>query len=127
MGDTLEKMLESELTEHLGHEKYERNACDNSRNGHRSKHVISSYGEIGIDVPQDRDSSFEPQIVKKRQKDISGIEQKIISMYARGITTRQISAQIEDIYGFPSEGMISDITDRLLPEIEEWQERACIP
>jgi transposase-like protein len=78
-----------------------------------------------INVPQDRESTFEPQIVKKRQKDISAIEQKIIGMYAKGLTTRQISEQIEDIYGFEvSEGMVSDITNKLLPEIEEWQQRA---
>lgn len=77
-----------------------------------------------IDVPQDRNSSFEPKVVKKRQKDISNIEDKIISMYAKGLTTRQISDQVEDIYGFEvSEGMVSDITDRLLPEIEDWQQR----
>ena len=75
-------------------------------------------------VPQDRNSTFEPQIVKKRQKDISNIEDKIIGMYAKGLTTRQISDQIEDIYGFEvSEGMVSDITDRLLPEIEDLQQR----
>lgn len=116
LGDTLEKMLESELTEHLGHDKYERNSGANFRNGHRSKKVVSSYGEMEINVPQDRESSFDPQVVKKRQKDISGIEQKVISMYARGMTTRQISAQIADIYGFtPSEGMISDIADPSAP------------
>jgi len=77
-----------------------------------------------IEVPQDRESSFEPQIVKKRQKDISHIDDKIISMYAKGLSIRQISEQIEDIYGFEvSEGMVSDVTDKLLPEIEDWQHR----
>lgn len=77
-----------------------------------------------ISVPQDRESSFEPKIVWKRQKDISGIEDKIIAMYAKGLTTREISEQIEDIYGFEvSEGMVSDITNKLLPEIEERQRR----
>ena len=75
-------------------------------------------------MPQDRNSSFEPQIVKKRQKDISEIDQKIISMYARGLTTRQISDQIEDIYGFEcSEGFISNVTDKILQEIDDWQKR----
>jgi transposase-like protein len=79
---------------------------------------------MDIDVPQDRESTFEPKIVRKRQKDISSIEDKIIAMYAKGLTTRQISDQIEDIYGFEvSEGMVSDITNKLLPEIEEWQKR----
>ena len=75
-----------------------------------------------IEVPQDRKSTFEPQVVKKRQKDISDIDQKIISMYAKGMTTRQISETIEDIYGFEtSEGFISDVTDKILPQIEDWQ------
>lgn len=77
-----------------------------------------------IDVPQDRNCSFEPKVVKKRQKDISNIEDKVIAMYTEGLTTRQISDQIEDIYGFEViEGMVSDITDMLLPEIEDLQQR----
>lgn len=77
-----------------------------------------------IDVPQDRKSTFEPQVVKKRQKDISDIDQKIISMYAKGMTTRQISDTLEDIYGFEaSEGFISDVTDKILSQIEGWQNR----
>ena len=79
---------------------------------------------MDIDVPQDRKSTFEPQVVKKRQKDISDIDQKIISMYAKGMTTRQISETIEDIYGFEtSEGFISDVTDKILPQIEDWHNR----
>ena len=79
---------------------------------------------MDIDVPQDRKSTFEPRIVKKRHKDISDIDQKIISMYAKGMTTRQISETIEDIYGFEtSEGFISDVTDKILPQIEDWQNR----
>ncbi len=77
-----------------------------------------------IAVPQDRKSTFEPQVVKKRQKDISDIDHKIISMYAKGMMTRQISETIEDIYGFEvSEGFISDVTDKILPQIEDWQNR----
>ena len=77
-----------------------------------------------ISVPQDRKSTFEPQVVKKRQKDISDIDQRIISMYAKGMTTRQISETLEDIYGFEaSEGFISDVTDKILPQIEDWQNR----
>ena len=94
------------------------------RDGYKSKRVNSSYGSIDIDVPQDRKSTFEPQIVKKRQKDISDIDQKIISMYAKGMTTRQMSETIEDIYGFEtSEGFISDVTDKIMPQIEDWQNR----
>ncbi|SDF72488.1 Transposase, Mutator family, partial [Eubacterium pyruvativorans] len=96
----------------------------NYRNGYKSKRVNSSYGSMDIDVPQDRNSSFEPKIVKKRQKDISDIDQKIISMYAKGMTTKQISETMQDIYGFEaSEGFIPDVTDKILPQIEEWQNR----
>ena len=124
LGGTIENMLEAEMDNHLGYEPYERTNNSDARNGYKSKTVRSKYGEFDIEVPQDRDSSFNPQIVKKRQKDISQIEDKIISMYAKGLSTRQISEQIEDIYGFEvSEGLISDITDKMLPEIEDWQHR----
>ncbi len=94
------------------------------RNGYKTKQVNSHYGSMEIQVSQDRNSTFEPKVVKKRQKDISDIGQKIISMYAKGMTTRQISETIEDIYGFEtSEGFISDVTDKLLPQIEDWQNR----
>lgn len=124
LGGTIQSMLEAELDNHLGYDNYERSSNTDYRNGTKPKVLRSSYGEIPIDVPQDRDGDFEPKIVQKRKKDISGIEQKIIAMYAKGLSTRQISEQIEDIYGFDiSEGMVSDITDKLLPEIEEWQKR----
>lgn len=124
LGGTIKSMMESEMDNHLGYEKSERSLNSNYRNGTKSKHVRSSYGEFDIDVPQDRNSEFQPQIVKKRQKDISGIDQKIIAMYAKGLTTRQISEQIEDIYGFEvSEGFVSDVTDKILGEIDDWQKR----
>ena len=127
LGGTIKEMMEAEMNEHLGYEKSER--IDRSeqtdyRNGTKRKQVNSSYGSMTIDVPQDRNSTFEPQVVKKRQKDISDIDQKIISLYAKGMTTRQISDTLMDIYGFEaSEGFISDVTDKLLPQIEEWQNR----
>lgn len=124
LGGTIQKMMEAELTEHLGHEKYERNGSENARNGTKPKTLRSKYGEIPISVPQDRNSEFASKVVPKYKKDISSIENKIISMYAKGLSTRQISDQIEEIYGFEvSEGMISDITNKLLPQIEEWQNR----
>ena len=124
LGGTIKSMMESEMDEHLGYEPYERGEKDNYRNGTKKKSVRSHYGGFELDVPQDRNSSFEPQIVKKRQKDISEIDQKIISMYARGLTTRQISDQIEDIYGFEcSEEFISNVTDKILQEIDDWQKR----
>ena len=84
LGGTIQEMLEAELDEHLGYESYERSDNPNSRNGVKSKRLVSSYGEIPIDVPQDRESEFEPQIVQKRKKDISEIEQRIIAMSAKG-------------------------------------------
>ena len=124
LGGTIKEMMESEMDEHLGYSKSERYASDDYRNGYKQKQVNSSYGSLTIDVPQDRNSSFEPQVVKKRQKDISDIDQKIISMYAKGRTTRQISDTLMDIYGFEaSEGFISDVTDKILPQIEDWQNR----
>lgn len=124
LGGTIKEMMEAEMDDHLGYQKSERSDSDDYRNGYKSKRVNSSYGSMDIDVPQDRKSTFEPQIVKKRQKDISDIDQKIISMYAKGMMTRQISETIEDIYGFEtSEGFISDVTDKILPQIEDWQNR----
>ena len=124
LSGAMHEMLEAEMDDHLGYDKYERSGETDYRNGTKSKNVRSKYGEFEVDVPQDRDSSFEPKVLPKRQKDISAIDDKIIAMYAKGMTTRQISDMIEDIYGFEiSEGMVSDITDKLLPQIEEWQNR----
>jgi len=124
LSGTMHEMLEAEMDDHLGYDKYERSGEPDYRNGTKPKNVRSKYGEFEVDVPQDRDSSFEPKVLPKRQKDISAIDDKIIAMYAKGMTTRQISDMIEDIYGFEiSEGMVSDITDKLLPQIEEWQNR----
>ena len=124
LGGTIKEMMEAEMDDHFGYSKSERSDSDDYRNGYKSKRVNSSYGSMEIEVPQDRKSTFQPQVVKKRQKDISDIDQKIISMYAKGMTTRQISETIEDIYGFEtSEGFISDVTDKILPQIEDWQNR----
>ena len=124
LGGTIKEMMEAEMDDHLGYEKSERSDNDDYRNGYKHKQVNSRYGSMEIEVAQDRKSTFEPQIVKKRQKDIFDIDQKIISMYAKGMTTRQISETIEDIYGFEaSESFISDVTDKILPQIEDWQNR----
>ena len=117
LSGTLKEMMETEMDDHLGYDKYERSDEPNYRNGTKSKNVRSKYGEFEVDVPQDRNSTFNPKVLPKRQKDISSIDDKIISMYAKGMTTRQISETIEDIYGFEvSEGMVSDITDRRMAE-----------
>ena len=116
LGGTIKEMMEAEMDDHLGYEKSERFDSDDYRNGYKEKTVNSSYGSMRIDVPQDRKSTFEPKVLKKRQKDISDIDQKIISMYANGMTTRQASDTFMDIYGFEaSEGFISDVTDKILP------------
>ncbi|MCR5661155.1 MAG: IS256 family transposase [bacterium] len=124
LGGTIKEMMEAEMTDHLGYDKSERSDSADSRNGYKEKTVNSSYGSMRIEVPQDRNSTFAPKVVKKHQKDISDIDQKIISMYAKGMTTRQISETLMDIYGFEaSEGFISDVTDKILPRIDEWQNR----
>ncbi|WP_208600526.1 IS256 family transposase [Streptobacillus ratti] len=125
LGGTIKEMMETELEQHLGYEKSKRYDSYNYRNGYKHKQINTHYGSMDIEVEQDRNSSFNPKIVKKRKKDITDIDQKIISMYAKGMSTRQISDTIEDIYGFDvSEGFISDVTDKILPHIEEWQNRA---
>ena len=122
LGGTIKEMMEAEMEDHLGYGKSQRSDNEDYRNGYKKKQVNSSYGSMEITVPQDRKSTFEPQVVKKRQKDISDIDQKIISMYAKGMTTRQISETLDDIYGFEaSEGFISDVTDKIMPQIEDWQ------
>lgn len=124
LGGTIRSMMESEMTDHLGYPKSARSHSENCRNGSKTKTVRSKYGEFEVDVPKDRNGTFEPQIVKNRQKDISRIDDKIISMYAKGLTTMQISEQIEDIYGFAcSKSFISDVTDKILKNIDEWQHR----
>ncbi len=127
LGGTIQEMLETELEEELGYEKSERREGEkeNYRNGYKQKRVKTrSGGEIELSIPQERKGEFEPRIVPKYKRDISGIEEKIIRMYGRGLTTREISEQVEDIYGFgASAELISKVTDRIVPEIEEWQNR----
>lgn len=132
MGSAIETMLEAEMSNHLDYEKFQSaESTTNRRNGSSTKKVRSTIGEFDIDVPRDRDSDFDPIVVPKRSKDISHIEEKIISMYARGMSQRDIAATVEEIYGFEAtKDMVSHITDKLLPEIQEWQNRqlkACYP
>lgn len=124
LGGTIKEMMGAEMDEHLGYPKPERSDSDGYRNGYKPKRANSSYGSMGIKVPQDRKPTFGPQVVKKRQKDISDIDQKIIPMYAKGMATRQISDTLGDIYGFEaSEGFIPDVTDKTMPQVEGWQNR----
>ncbi len=125
-GKTLEHMLEAELENELGYSKYnyKDKKTDNSRNGHTKKKVRSDLGEMDLSIPRDRNSNFEPVVVKKHQNDVSGIEDQIISMYAKGMTVRDIQEHLNNIYGIEaSPTLISNITDKLLPVIRQWQNR----
>lgn len=123
--DALQEMLNAELTEHLGYEKNEYSeGKDNYRNGYSSKIVHSSEGDITLDIPRDRNSSFDPIIVEKGKKDISNIEQKIIRLYARGMSNQDIYEEMQELYGIKvSADMVTAITDKIVPEIREWQKR----
>ena len=122
----IEAMLEGELTHELGYEQNDKSEkeTENRRNGYSSKKVITSTGELEINVPRDRKSEFEPVIVKKNESDISGFEDKIISMYALGLTTRDIQKYVLEIYGYEiSETQVSIITNKVLEKVKEWQNR----
>ena len=127
VGEMLENGLDGELDDELGYTKYDyRNKeGENSRNGYSKKTLKTSFGETEIKVPRDRNGEFEPQLVKKNQTTLTGdIEEKIISMYAKGMTTSDIEAHIKDIYGLEcSDTTISRITDKILPLVREWQSR----
>ena len=125
-GPMFKAMLQGEMDEHLGYESNNHGSkkTTNRRNGYTHKNVETSYGELEIAVPRDRESSFEPQVIPKRTRDVSGIEDKVLSMYARGMSQRDIAQTVEDIYGFElSYETISKITDRVLNQVEEWQNR----
>lgn len=125
MKEFIQESLEAELNNQLGYEKYEKKEdCDNSRNGYSKKKVKSSFGEIELNIPRDRNSEFEPKIVPKYSRDISNLEEKVISMYGLGMSTRDINKHIQEIYGVDvSAEMVSKITDKIIPLIEEWQNR----
>lgn len=123
---TIEQMLESEMEEHLGYIKnsVEGNNSGNSRNGYGKKTIKSEWGESEISVPRDRNGEFEPRVIEKRQTRTDEIERRILAMYAKGISVRDIEDQLRDIYGAEvSPALISNITDKILPEVTEWQNR----
>ena len=129
-GPMFEAMLQGEMESHLGYGSNDRGAkgTENRRNGYTSKTVKSSMGDIAIRTPRDRDGSFKPQIIPKRTKDVSGIEDKVLSMYAKGMSQRDIADTIEEIYGFEiSHETISTITDRVIDVAREWQNRPLKP
>lgn len=128
--DLLQELLEAELDVSMGYDKNEKNGIctDNKRNGHSPKTVKSKFGEFQLDIPRDRNGDYEPEIVPKYCRDISGIEEQVISLYARGLSTRDIGAELQQLYGIDvSAEKVSKITDRILPDIKEWQSRPLEP
>ena len=127
IAEFMENGLESELDEELGYSKYDykTKATDNSRNGHSRKTLRTSFGDVEVSVPRDRKGEFEPQLLKKNQTSISqDIEEKILSMYAKGMSTGDIESHIRDIYGIEvSDTTVSRVTDKILPVVKEWQQR----
>jgi len=125
-GPMFENMLKGELNTHLGYDSNskEPKETNNRRNGYTEKTLKTSMGDVPIKSPRDRDGTFEPIVVPKRSTDVSAIENKVLAMYARGMSQRDISSTIEDIYGFSvSHEMISNITDAILPDVEAWRNR----
>jgi putative transposase len=126
----VERALQGEMTHHLGYEKHapEGKNTGNSRNGKSSKKIRSKRGQVQIDVPRDRESSFEPQLIRKGQTRFDGFDDKIISMYARGMTCREIRAHLQEIYGVEvSPDLISTVTDSVIDEVRQWQSRPLDP
>lgn len=125
MKDTLQEMMNAEFEDSIGYPKSDNKIeKENYRNGHSTKKVKSSMGEFELEIPRDRNASFEPLIVPKNQRNVAGIEERIIALYGRGLSTREISEEIEGIYGIEvSSTMVSNITDTILPKIKEWQNR----
>lgn len=122
----VEKAMDAEMTHHLGYEKHspEGRRTGNSRNGRSTKTVKGDLGEVPIETPRDRNGSYEPQIIKKHQRRFDGFDDKIISMYARGMTTRDIQAHLQDIYDVEvSADLISTVTNSVITEVKEWQSR----
>ena len=120
----VEKALDGELTHHLGYPKHSVSKNDNARNGKSKKGLITGHGKMEIVSPRDRNGSFEPELVKKRQTRFDGFDDKILSMYARGMTVREIQGHLEDIYAVEvSPDLISSVTDSVLDEVKAWQDR----
>lgn len=124
--ETIQEMLEAEMDTHLGYEKHDvkTKTTSNSRNGKSKKTVVSEYGEQEISVPRDRLGEFEPLVVKKHQSNVTGIEDQIIALYAKGVSTREIQDHLQNMYGIEvSPTLISNVTNKIVPMIKEWQNR----
>lgn len=121
---TVETALNAELDEHLGYDKHGQSPSDNSRNGYSSKTLRTEDGQFEIDAPRDRDGSFEPKLVKKQQTRFTSMDDKILSLYAKGMTTREIVATFKEMYGADvSASLISKVTNAVLEQVIEWQSR----
>lgn len=121
---TVETALNAELDEHLGYQKHQSRTSSNSRNGYSGKSIITDDGEVDIDVPRDREASFEPQLVRKHQTRFQSMDDKILSLYAKGMTTREIVATFKEMYDADvSPTLISKVTDSVLEQVIEWQSR----
>jgi putative transposase len=126
----VESALEGEITDHLGYGRHDAAGLDggNSRNGHRSKTVLTEVGPVEIDVPRDRDASFEPKIVAKRQRRLSGVDELVLSLSAKGLTTGEVQAHLAEVYDAQvSRQTISVITDKVIEGMAEWQNRPLDP
>ena len=126
LSGTIQTMLEAEIENELGYAKHSMKdkATSNARNGHSKKTVRSEHGNLDLDIPRDRNAEFEPQIIPKYQREITGIEGQILSLYAKGMSNRDIEDHLNNLYGIDvSSSMISKITDKIIPEIREWQSR----
>ena len=126
----VESALEGEIADHLGYERHDVVGRDggNSRNGHRAKTVLTEVGSVQIDVPRDRDGSFEPKIVAKRQRRLTGVDEMVISLSAKGLTTGEVQAHVAEVYGAQvSRQTISTITDKVIEGMLEWQNRPLDP
>ncbi len=122
----VERALDAEMTEHLGHEKHEpvANAAGNTHNGRSRKTLKGEFGELPIEVPRDRHGTFEPQLVPKHQTRWNGFDERLLSLYARGMTVREIQAHLQEMYGAEvSPSLISSVTDAVMDEVKTWQSR----
>jgi putative transposase len=128
--ETLQQIFEAEIDEHLGYSKHDPlgNNSGNSRNGYSKKTIKSKFGKTELSIPRDRNGEFEPQIIKKHETSIKGLEDQIIALYSKGVSTRDIESHMKDIYGINvSPSLVSKVTDKVLPQVFEWQSRVLDP
>lgn len=124
--DIMEEVLQCEIEEHLGYEKHQRrnDTSKNYRNGSTKRKLKTQFGEVEVNVPRDRNGSYEPQILDKYQRNVDGLEEKILSLYAHGMSTRDIQEQIKDLYNIDiSSELVSKISEKIMPQVNEWQNR----